>query len=256
MNIKTLCSESEQDSLQFTLIVRLWHVLELRLNHARHGGHGLARPRGPHHVSHVRAVGADSRRGHAVPREGRVAARSRDHGEDLALALVGGRLVVGAAVHLLEAGGGGGGAGLGPVLGGRGRNGRGMLRLGRAGRTSSSGRPHVLCVGWLGLRLGHDGQHGGRHHLTRHGATGQDHPHDGRPLLLARPGVDAWLRSWVAGSHELLVRVVRVGPGQYWVSRHLQRGRKVRTTSSSAIAAASSSSTIVLPALDSLITTY
>ena len=56
MNIKTLCSESEQDSLQFTLIVRLWHVLELRLNHARHGGHGLARPRGPHHVSHPSAL--------------------------------------------------------------------------------------------------------------------------------------------------------------------------------------------------------
>ena len=111
MNIKTLCSESERDSLQFTLIVRLWHVLELRLNHARHGGHGLARPRGPHHVSHVSTVRTHGGGWHPVTREGRVAAR--DDGEDLTLARVLWRLVVRAAVHLLDARRGCRGAGLG-----------------------------------------------------------------------------------------------------------------------------------------------
>ena len=50
-----------------------------------------------------------------MTREGRVAAR--DDGEYLSLAGVLRGLVVGGAVHLLDAGGGGGGAGLGPVLG-------------------------------------------------------------------------------------------------------------------------------------------
>ena len=54
-----------------------------------------------------------------MAREGRVAAR--DDGEDLALAGVLRGLVVGAAVHLLEAGRGCRGAGLGPVLGRGGR---------------------------------------------------------------------------------------------------------------------------------------
>jgi hypothetical protein len=95
-------------------------VLELRLHHAacRHGGHRLT-PGPAHHVSHVGPVRSHGGGWHPVPREGRVAAR--DDGEDLALARVLWRLVVGAAVHLLDARRGCRGAGLGPVLGRGGR---------------------------------------------------------------------------------------------------------------------------------------
>jgi hypothetical protein len=102
-----------------SLIVR--QVLELRLHHAasRHGGHGLVTPGPAHHVSHVSTVRSHGGGWHPVTREGRVAAR--DDGEDLTLARVLWRLVVRAAVHLLDARRGCRGAGLGPVLGRSGR---------------------------------------------------------------------------------------------------------------------------------------
>jgi hypothetical protein len=114
-----------------SLIVWLWHVLELRLHHAsRHGGHRLATPRGSHHVSHVRAVGTNCRGRHSMAREGSVGSRPRDDGEDLSLPGVGGRLVVGScSVHLLEARGGGRGAWSCTVLGGSGSYGWGVLGL-------------------------------------------------------------------------------------------------------------------------------
>ena len=228
------------------MIVLLGHVLELRLHHAsRHGGDRLARPRTSHHVSHVRSVRTD-RRGHSVTREGRVLWVGEDL-YDLLLCRVCWRLVVaGPGVHLLYAGAGGGSAGLGPVLGRSGRDGRGLVRLARSSRSSSS-RPHVLVGGRLVVCLGHHG------HVSQHLPGLRDHhPHHGCcTVVLARGGVEAGLGGGVAGRHELLVRVVRGGhsSGQDGMSRHLQRRGKVRTPSSSSV----TSSAIILPLASSLV---
>lgn len=133
------------------------------------------------------------------------------------------------------------------MLGGRGSYGRGLVSLGGAASSTRS-RPHVLVSGGLGVSLGHDGHVS--QHLLRDSTAGVDHHHgpQGR-LVLARSRVEAGLRSGVAGRHELLVRVVRVGhtARQYGVSGHLERRGQVRTTSSSSV----TSSAIILPSLTS-----
>lgn len=149
-----------------------------------------------------------------MTREGRVAAR--DDGEYLSLAGVLRGLVVGGAVHLLDAGGGGGGAGLGPVLGrGGGRVGGLPWTRGLAGPR----RPHVLAGAGpgLGVRLGEDGHDGGGphpahpQHLAGQGPAGHDHPHHGGSLVLTGARVETVLAGCgVAGREKLLVGVVRL----------------------------------------------